>query len=151
MMLLTMLTMLTMLMMLMMMDADDDADDDDADDAADAQSWLQPPAGAIPQGNSLPFADRNAELDFSTFLTIMYRQLRQEEPAREILRALALLDPQRTGEIAEPELRAKLTALGEKLAQEEVDDLLKDAKVGPKGTIRYEEFVQLLCLPSVDY
>lgn len=32
-----------------------------------------------------------------------------------------------------------------------VDDLLKEAKVGPHGTIKYEEFVHLLCLPSVDY
>ncbi|XP_014743299.1 PREDICTED: calmodulin-like protein 4 [Sturnus vulgaris] len=112
---------------------------------------VSPTPGEVQRHLQLHRIDRNAELDFSTFLTIMYRQLRQEEPAREILRALALLDPQRTGAIAEPELRAKLTVLGEKLAREEVDDLLKDAKVGPNGTIRYEEFVQQLCLPSVDY
>ncbi|NXP68797.1 CALL4 protein, partial [Chloropsis cyanopogon] len=63
--------------------------------------------------------DRSAELDFSTFLTIMYRQMRQEEPREEILRALAMLDRQRSGEIAERELRAKLTRLGEKLSEEE--------------------------------
>ncbi|NXH63814.1 CALL4 protein, partial [Rhabdornis inornatus] len=69
--------------------------------------------------------DRDAELDFSTFLTIMYRQMRQEEPEREILAALAALDRQRRGEVAEPELRAKLTLLGEKLSHEEGGNVLK--------------------------
>ncbi|NXR31001.1 CALL4 protein, partial [Zosterops hypoxanthus] len=95
--------------------------------------------------------DRSSELDFSTFLTIMYRQMRQEEPEREILRALAMLDRPGRGHIAVSELRAKLTRLGEKLSEEEVDDLLKEAKIGPNGTIKYEEFVQQICLPSVDY
>ncbi|XP_030137594.4 calmodulin-like protein 4 isoform X2 [Taeniopygia guttata] len=95
--------------------------------------------------------DRNAELDFSTFLNIMYRQMKQEEPQEEILRALAMLDREKRGVISVPELRAKLTRLGEKLSEEEVDDLLREAKVGPNGTIKYEEFVRLVCLPSVDY
>ncbi|NXN85962.1 CALL4 protein, partial [Bombycilla garrulus] len=111
----------------------------------------QPRAEPFPKDLSRPGADRSAELDFSTFLNIMYRQMRQEEPEQEILRALAMLDRQSTGEIPERELRAKLPRLGERLAQEEVDDLLKEAKIGPNGAIKYEEFVRLICLPSVDY
>uniref|UniRef100_U3K6C4 Calmodulin like 4 n=2 Tax=Ficedula albicollis TaxID=59894 RepID=U3K6C4_FICAL len=110
-----------------------------------------PTPGEVQRHLQLHRIDRSAELDFSTFLNIMYRQLKQEEPEREILRALAMLDRERRGVIPEPELRAKLTLLGEKLSEEEVDDLLKEAKVGPNGTIKYEEFVHLICLPSVDY
>uniref|UniRef100_A0A8C7EDD1 Calmodulin like 4 n=1 Tax=Nothoprocta perdicaria TaxID=30464 RepID=A0A8C7EDD1_NOTPE len=95
--------------------------------------------------------DRNAELDFSTFLNIMYRQLKQEEPEREILTALSMIDRQRRGFISAAELRAKLTRLGEKLSEQEVDDLLKEAKVGPNGTIKYEEFVRTISLPVADY
>lgn len=32
-----------------------------------------------------------------------------------------------------------------------VDDLLKEAKVGPNGMMKYEEFVRIICLPTVDY
>ncbi|NXO71829.1 CALL4 protein, partial [Phainopepla nitens] len=110
-----------------------------------------PTPGEVQRHLQLHRIDRSAELDFSTFLNIMYRQMRQEEPEQEILRALAMLDRQRTGEIPERELRAKLTRLGERLSQEEVDDLLKEAKIGPNGAIKYEEFVRLICLPSVDY
>ncbi|NXL87050.1 CALL4 protein, partial [Alectura lathami] len=95
--------------------------------------------------------ERNAELDFSTFLNIMYRQMKQEEPEKEILRALSMIDRQKRGVISAAELRAKLTRLGEKLSEEEVDDLLKEAKVAPDGTIRYEEFTRTICLPAVDY
>ncbi|XP_036245439.1 calmodulin-like protein 4 [Molothrus ater] len=110
-----------------------------------------PTPGEVQRHLQLHRIDRNAELDFSTFLNIMYRQMKQEEPEEEILRALAMIDRQKRGVIAVPELRAKLTRLGEKLSEEEVDDLLKEAKVGPNGTIKYEEFVRLICLPSVDY
>ncbi|XP_042731986.1 calmodulin-like protein 4 isoform X1 [Tympanuchus pallidicinctus] len=95
--------------------------------------------------------ERNAELDFSTFLNIMYRQMKQEEPEKEILTALAMIDREKRGLISAAELRAKLTRLGEKLSEEEVDDLLKEAKIGPNGTIKYEEFTHTICLPAVDY
>ncbi|NWT63513.1 CALL4 protein, partial [Erythrocercus mccallii] len=78
-----------------------------------------PTPGEVQRHLQLHRIDRNAELDFSTFLSIMHRQLKQEEPEQEIRRALAMLDPQRRGEVAVPELRAKLTRLGEKLAPEE--------------------------------
>ncbi|NWI50976.1 CALL4 protein, partial [Calyptomena viridis] len=110
-----------------------------------------PTPGEVQRHLHLHRIDRNAELDFSTFLNIMYRQMKQEEPQREILTALAMLDRPRQGLISGSELRAKLTRLGEKLSEEEVDELLKEAKVGPNGTINYEEFVHVLCLPQVDY
>ncbi|NXG10348.1 CALL4 protein, partial [Sakesphorus luctuosus] len=110
-----------------------------------------PTPGEVQRHLHLHRIDRNAELDFSTFLNIMYRQMKQEEPEKEILRALAMMDRQRRGVISVAELRAKLTRLGEKLSEDEVDDLLREAKVGPSGTIKYDEFVHAICLPTVDY
>ncbi|NWI13701.1 CALL4 protein, partial [Crypturellus soui] len=110
-----------------------------------------PTPGEVQRHLHLHKIDRNAELDFSTFLNIMYRQMKQEEPEREILTALTMIDRQRRGVIAAAELRAKLTRLGEKLSEEEVDDLLKEAKVAPNGTIKYEEFVRTISLPAADY
>ncbi|KAM6351465.1 calmodulin-like protein 4 [Alca torda] len=110
-----------------------------------------PTPGEVQRHLHLHKIDRNAELDFSTFLNIMYRQMKQEEPEKEILTALSMIDRQKRGVISVSELRAKLTRLGEKLSEEEVDDLLKEAKVGTNGTIKYEEFVRIICLPTVDY
>ncbi|NWZ18975.1 CALL4 protein, partial [Asarcornis scutulata] len=110
-----------------------------------------PTPGEVQRHLHLHKIERNAELDFSTFLNIMYRQMKQEEPEKEILTALSMIDRQKRGVITVSELRAKLTNLGEKLSEEEVDDLLKEAKIGPNGTIKYEEFAHAICIPTVDY
>ncbi|XP_071610212.1 calmodulin-like protein 4 [Heliangelus exortis] len=110
-----------------------------------------PTPGEVQRHLHLHKIERNSELDFSTFLNIMYRQMKQEEPEKEILMALSMIDRQKRGVITVSELRAKLTRLGEKLSEEEVDDLLKEAKIGPNGTIKYEDFVRVICLPTVDY
>ncbi|KAJ7998341.1 hypothetical protein DPEC_G00221690 [Dallia pectoralis] len=95
--------------------------------------------------------DKNGELDFSTFLTIMHRQMQQEDPRAEILEAMRMTDKQKKGYILVSELRAKLTGLGEKLTDKEVDELLKEAGVGPEGHVDYEKFAKTICLSSPNY
>lgn len=63
--------------------------------------------------------DKTGELDFSTFLMMMHRQIQQEEPKSEILAALRMFDKQKRGYIPASELRAKLTKMGEKLTNKE--------------------------------
>uniref|UniRef100_A0AAY4BAP5 EF-hand domain-containing protein n=1 Tax=Denticeps clupeoides TaxID=299321 RepID=A0AAY4BAP5_9TELE len=95
--------------------------------------------------------DKKGEVDFSTFLTMMHRQMQQEDPKAEILEAMRMTDKQKKGYILASELRAKLTGLGEKLTNEEVDDLFSEANVGPDGRVHYEEFTRMVTLPPVDY
>ncbi|XP_056664711.1 calmodulin-like protein 4 isoform X3 [Monodelphis domestica] len=63
--------------------------------------------------------DRNSELDFSTFLTIMHKQMQQEEPQKEILLAMLMTDKEKKGYITAEELRSKLTKMGERLTNKE--------------------------------
>ncbi|XP_072291458.1 calmodulin-like protein 4 [Eucyclogobius newberryi] len=86
--------------------------------------------------------ERGGELDFSTFLSIMHRQLQQEAPEDEILEALRMADKEQKGYILVSELRAKLTGLGEKLTDKEVDDLLKEAGVGADGKVYCDHFAK---------
>ncbi|KAF4090901.1 hypothetical protein AMELA_G00030960 [Ameiurus melas] len=95
--------------------------------------------------------DKMGELDFSTFLTIMHRQMQQEDPKTEILEAMRMTDKQKKGHVLASELRAKLTGLGEKLTDKEVDELFKEANVGRDGLVHYEEFTRMVTLPPVDY
>ncbi|XP_063052001.1 calmodulin-like protein 4 [Engraulis encrasicolus] len=92
--------------------------------------------------------ERNGELDFSTFLTIMHRQQEQEQPNDEILLAMRMIDTQRRGYISAADLRARLTTLGEKLTNEEVDELFKSAGVSSDGFIHYEEFAKAMASPT---
>ncbi|XP_028561171.1 calmodulin-like protein 4 isoform X1 [Podarcis muralis] len=78
-----------------------------------------PTPGEVARHLQLQKVDRTGEMDFSTFLTIMYRQMQQEDPKNEILLALLMADRKKTGFISVAELRAKLMNLGEKLSKEE--------------------------------
>lgn len=64
-------------------------------------------------------SEKSGEVDFSTFLTMMHRQIQQEDPKEEILEAFRMTDKQKKGFIQASELRAKLTTLGEKLTNKE--------------------------------
>ncbi|XP_073068170.1 calmodulin-like protein 4 isoform X3 [Manis javanica] len=98
-----------------------------------------------------PCHDRNGELDFSTFLTIMHMQIKQEDPKKEILLAMLMADKEKKGYIMASELRSKLMKLGEKLTQQEVDDLFKEANIEPNGQVKYEEFIHKITIPVQDY
>lgn len=69
------------------------------------------------------FLDRNGELDFSTFLTIMHMQIKQEDPKKEILLAMLMADKEKKGYIMASKLRSKLMKLGEKLTHKEGNSL----------------------------
>lgn len=64
-------------------------------------------------------SEKSGDLEFSTFLIMMHRQIQQEDPKTEILEALRMTDKQKKGHIQASELRAKLTRMGEKLTQKE--------------------------------
>ncbi|XP_028999413.1 calmodulin-like protein 4a [Betta splendens] len=110
-----------------------------------------PTLGEIERHLQVHKIEKTGELDFSTFLTMMHRQMQQEDPKTEILEALRMTDKQKKGYIQASELRAKLTKLGEKLTDKEVDDLFREANIRSNGIINYEEFTQMVTLPPVDY
>ncbi|XP_006866639.1 PREDICTED: calmodulin-like protein 4 [Chrysochloris asiatica] len=94
---------------------------------------------------------QNGELDFSTFLTIMHMQIKQEDPKKEILLAMLMTDKEKKGYIMAAELRSKLMRLGEKLTHKEVDELFREANIDPNGKVKYEEFIRKITLPAQDY
>ncbi|XP_027870594.1 calmodulin-like protein 4a [Xiphophorus couchianus] len=110
-----------------------------------------PTLGEIDRHLQVQKIGKTGEVDFSTFLIMMHRQMQQEDPKNEILEAFRMTDKQKKGQIQAAELRAKLTTLGEKLTNKEVDDLFKEANIKSNGIINYEAFTQMVTLPPVDY
>uniref|UniRef100_H3CW02 Calmodulin-like protein 4 n=2 Tax=Tetraodon nigroviridis TaxID=99883 RepID=H3CW02_TETNG len=110
-----------------------------------------PTIGEIERHLQVHKIEKTGELDFSTFLTMMHRQIQQEDPKTEILEAFRMTDKQKKGYIQASELRAKLTTLGEKLTNKEVDELFKEGNIKSNGLVKYEEFTQMVTLPPVDY
>ena len=89
-------------------------------------------------------ADGNGNIDFPEFLTMMARKMKDTDSEEEILEAFKVFDKDGNGFISAAELRHIMTNLGEKLTDEEVDEMIREADVDGDGQINYEEFVKMM-------
>ncbi|XP_067140174.1 calmodulin-like [Centruroides vittatus] len=83
-------------------------------------------------------------IDFSTFLHLINKHMKDTFNKKDILDAFKILDRYGTGFINADELRYILTTQGEKLTNEEVDELFQEVKIDDEGRIVYDEFVKLV-------
>merc|ERR1712003_534391 len=74
-------------------------------------------------------ADGNGTIDFTEFLSLMARKMK---------------DKDNNGFISAAELRHVMTNLGEKLTDEEVDEMIREADIDGDGQVNYEEFVTMM-------
>jgi calmodulin len=86
----------------------------------------------------------NGTIDFPEFLTIMARQMKYTDSEEEIREAFRVFDKDGNGFISAAELRHVMTILGEKLTDEEVDEMVREANIDSDGQVNYEEFVQMM-------
>ncbi|EJD02247.1 myosin regulatory light chain cdc4 [Fomitiporia mediterranea MF3/22] len=86
------------------------------------------------------------DVDYKSFLTILNRPdgFKPAGTAEEFLRGFQVFDREMNGFIGAGELRYILTQLGEKMTDEEVDELLKGIQIGPDGNVNYESFVRTI-------
>jgi len=89
-------------------------------------------------------ADGNGTIDFPEFLTMMARKMKDTDSAEEIKEAFKVFDKDGNGYISASELRHIMTNLGEKLTDEEVDEMIREADVDGDGQINYDEFVDMM-------
>merc|ERR1712211_176304 len=87
-------------------------------------------------------ADGNGTIDFPEFLSLMARKMKDTDTEEELIEAFKVFDRDGNGFISAAELRHAMTNLGEKLTDEEVDEMIREADVDGDGQINYEEFVK---------
>ena len=83
-------------------------------------------------------------IDFPEFLTLMARKMKDSNVEGEIIEAFKVFDKDGNGTISAFELRHVLTSLGEKLTDEEVDEMMREANIDMKSLINYETFVKMM-------
>ena len=85
-------------------------------------------------------ADGDNTLEFPDFIKMLYKRVKQKDSDDELRNAFKELDEENTGRVRASELRRLLVELvGEQ--GEEVDAMLKEAKVDREGFIIYEDFI----------
>jgi len=86
----------------------------------------------------------NGMIDFAEFTRLMSKTMKETVGEQEIIDAFKVFDKDGNGLISAAELRHIMTNIGEKLTEEEVDEMLREAEVDSDGHINYHEFVKML-------
>lgn len=60
----------------------------------------------------------------------------------DFIKAFQVFDKENTGKVSVGDIRYMLTSLGEKLSDEEVDELLKGVEVDGNGGVDYKKFIE---------
>ncbi|XP_069118561.1 calmodulin-like [Argopecten irradians] len=91
-------------------------------------------------------ADGSGTIDFAEFLTMMAKRMSNapESPEEQMLEAFRLFDRDGNGSISPEELKQVMANLGEKLTDEELDSMIKEADTDGDGSVNYEEFVKMM-------
>lgn len=71
----------------------------------------------------------------SEFLTMMARKMKDTDSEEEIREAFKVFDRDNNGFISAAELRHVMTSIGEKLTDDEVDEMIKEADQDGDGKI----------------
>jgi len=88
--------------------------------------------------------NKNGEIDFNEFIIVMTRNAHRNADEEEIINSFRVFDKDQTDTISSKELRHILTTIGDKLNDEEVDELIREADVDGNGIIHYVEFVRMM-------
>lgn len=79
-----------------------------------------------------------ASLNFTEFLTMMARKMKDTDSEEEIREAFKVFDRDNNGFISAAELRHVMTSIGEKLTDDEVDEMIREADQDGDGRIDCE-------------
>lgn len=80
----------------------------------------------------------NGTVDFREFLTMMSKKLSSRDTADEIREAFRVFDKDGNGFISVAELRHIMGNLGEKMPEEEVEEMIQEADIDGDGQVNYD-------------
>ncbi|KAG8049192.1 hypothetical protein GUJ93_ZPchr0009g659 [Zizania palustris] len=94
-------------------------------------------------------ADGNGSIEFGEFLALMARKAARgygDDDGEELREAFKVFDKDQDGLISAAELRHVMISLGEKLTDEEVDQMIREADLDGDGQVNFDEFVRMMML-----
>ncbi|GMI69960.1 calmodulin 8, calmodulin-like 8 [Hibiscus trionum] len=89
-------------------------------------------------------ADANGAIEFAEFLNLMAKKMKETDAEEELKEAFKVFDNDQNGYISANELRHVMINLGEKLTDEEVEQMIKEADLDGDGQVNYDDFVKMM-------
>ncbi|CAH9095493.1 unnamed protein product [Cuscuta epithymum] len=86
----------------------------------------------------------NGTIEFSEFINLMAKKIKETDEDEEIKEAFKVFDKDQNGYISASELRHTMINLGEKLTEEEVEEMIREADLDGDGQVNYDEFVTMM-------
>ena len=84
------------------------------------------------------------KIDFEKFKTFFITHYKVPTSQNELIDAFKVFDPTNSGKITVARFRELVTKLGDSLTEQEVDEVLKESRIDPRGTIDYISFSALI-------
>ncbi|XP_066297709.1 calmodulin-like isoform X1 [Branchiostoma lanceolatum] len=89
--------------------------------------------------------DGTGTIYFSEFLALVTRPMdADQELENELREAFRVFDKEGNGFISVPDLRHVMMNIADKMAEEEVDEMMEEADVEGDGQVCYEEFIRIM-------
>uniref|UniRef100_K4AL48 EF-hand domain-containing protein n=4 Tax=Setaria TaxID=4554 RepID=K4AL48_SETIT len=88
--------------------------------------------------------DGNGIIDFQEFQSLIARKMKDGDGDEELKEAFEVLDKDQNGFISPNELRTVMTNLGERMTDEEVEQMIREADTDGDGQVNYDEFVLMM-------
>ncbi|EPS61190.1 hypothetical protein M569_13611 [Genlisea aurea] len=86
----------------------------------------------------------NQTVQFSDLFDFLSLKIQVSDTEEELKEAFKVFDKDQNGFISPNELRQVMISLGEKLSDEEVEQMIKEADLDGDGLVNYDDFVKLM-------
>ncbi|EGF80475.1 hypothetical protein BATDEDRAFT_25085 [Batrachochytrium dendrobatidis JAM81] len=89
-------------------------------------------------------ADGNGTVEFDELMTMMTSKMKDIDFEEERVEAFRMFDKNGDGFITSAELKVVMGNIGEKLTDEEIEEMIHEADEDKDGQVSYQEFVKII-------
>ena len=89
-------------------------------------------------------ADGSGQIEWEEFLKMMTTKILNRDPMEEIKKAFKLFDDDNTGKITFKNLKRVAKELGEKITDEELQEMIDEADRDGDGEVSEEDFIRIM-------
>merc|ERR1712124_38051 len=95
--------------------------------------------------------DGSGTIEYEEFLKMMTHKILNRDPKDEILKAFRLFDDDETGKISFKNLKRVAKELGERMTDEELQEMIDEADRDGDGEVNEEEFLRIMKKTNLFY
>ena len=88
--------------------------------------------------------NQDGKIGLDEFMTLMEKNSPDTQTEEEVINAFRVFDKEGNGLIATAELKHIMITIGDKMTEEEADEMIHEADIDDDGVISYEEFVRMM-------